>query len=493
MSHTSPAGTTPAHASNPAKAPRRRLSAPKIIGIIVGIIIGLLLIVYIAGGIYFTDRFMPNTVLGDHDVSLKTTAEVQTTLDKALDKYNIAVSGQGFSLKISAKDAGVSLDGESITNAALNSTNPWLWPLEITRTHDETNSLTATSGGTGLGTVVQTAVNEFNTTASSPTDAVVAFSEQANAFAVQPERTGTALDADAVATTVAKAIASLQPTVKLGADTLQQPAVLSTDPKLQSAAEAANQFLKADMQLMMGGDVATKVNPALVSGWVHFDENLTPSLDEAALDAWLDELEASCNTVGTERTYTRPDGKVITVNGGPYGWLTDGEALRALVKDGVANGTTGAVDIPCQTTGTAYNGKGAQDWGARYCDIDLSEQYVRFYDEAGALIWEAPCISGTPNGAHNTPAGVYWLNQKASPSVLKGTNLDGSKYESTVRYWMPFVGNVIGMHDADWQYAFGGTLYQQGRGSHGCVNLPVDSAASLFDIIQSGDVVVCHW
>ena len=88
---------------------------------------------------------------------------------------------------------------------------------------------------------------------------------------------------------------------------------------------------------------------------------------------------------------------------------------------------------------------------------------------------------------------LFWLNQKASPSVLKGTNLDGSKYESAVRYWMPFVGNVIGLHDADWQAAFGSTLYQQGRGSHGCVNLPVGSAADLFGIIQSGDVVVCHW
>lgn len=163
------------------------------------------------------------------------------------------------------------------------------------------------------------------------------------------------------------------------------------------------------------------------------------------------------------------------------------------MKEGVANGTVGAVDIPCKTTGTAYNGAGAQDWSARYCDIDLSEQHVRFYDETGTLIWEAPCVSGTPNGAHNTPTGVFWLNQKASPSVLKGTNLDGSKYESAVRYWMPFVGNVIGLHDADWQAAFGGTLYQQGRGSHGCVNLPVGSAADLFGIIQSGDVVVCHW
>ena len=110
---------------------------------------------------------------------------------------------------------------------------------------------------------------------------------------MQKESTGTALDADAVAKAIANGIASLQPTVKLTADVLQQPAVRSTDPKLQSAAEAANQFVKADMQLMMGGDVAAEVNPALVSSWVHFDEELTPSLDEGALDAWLDELEAA--------------------------------------------------------------------------------------------------------------------------------------------------------------------------------------------------------
>ena len=183
----------------------------------------------------------------------------------------------------------------------------------------------------------------------------------------------------------------------------------------------------------------------------------------------------------------------MTVAGGTYGWEIDSAALRTAVSDAVHAGTVGTLDIPVLQSGNGFSGLGSKDWGARYCDIDLSEQHVRFYDETGTLIWEAPCVSGTPNGAHNTPTGVFWLNQKASPSVLKGTNLDGSKYESAVRYWMPFVGNVIGLHDADWQAAFGGTLYQQGRGSHGCVNLPVGSAADLFGIIQSGDVVVCHW
>ena len=198
MKHAAPADQTPAPASSPETTARRRFSAPKIIGIVAGSIVGLLLIAYVAGSLYFTDRFMPNTVLGDHDVSLKTSSEVQAILDDALSDYTVAVSGQGFSMKLSAKDAGVSFDGQAIVADALGNTNPWLWPLEIAREHDETDSLAASSGS-GLANAVRTAVDEFNATATPPTDAVVAFDEQKNAFAVQPEATGTALDVDAVA------------------------------------------------------------------------------------------------------------------------------------------------------------------------------------------------------------------------------------------------------------------------------------------------------
>ena len=158
MKHAAPADQTPAPASSPETTARRRFSAPKIIGIVAGSIVGLLLIAYVAGSLYFTDRFMPNTVLGDHDVSLKTSSEVQAILDDALSDYTVAVSGQGFSMKLSAKDAGVSFDGQAIVADALGNTNPWLWPLEITREHDETDSLAASSGSS-LANAVRTAVD----------------------------------------------------------------------------------------------------------------------------------------------------------------------------------------------------------------------------------------------------------------------------------------------------------------------------------------------
>lgn len=465
----------------------------KVLGIVLGVIVALLAVVYLAGALVFMDRFLPRTTVGDLDVSLKSSAEVQGMLADVIDDYVLKVEGQGFSLKLSAAEAGMRLDGRAATDAMHASANAWAWPLEILKAHDESDKLAATYNESGLGDTVRAAVDEFNKTATPPTDAVIAYSEAKGAFIVEPEAVGTALSYDAVIKAVDDAVLALQPTVKLRADVLQQPKVLSSDPKLTAAAEQANTMIKADLVLTMAGGTAGEVNADLISQWVRLGDDLSATLDEAALTAWVDELAAACNTVGTQRTYTRPDGKVVTVAGGVYGWSVDRDALLNLVKESVAAGTVQTAEVPCTSVGTGYNGAGAQDWGLRYCDIDLAEQYARFYDETGALIWESPIVSGIPDGVHDTSVGVYWLNQKASPSKLIGYENGKKIYESDVQYWMPFVGNVIGLHDADWQSSFGGTRYRDGAGSHGCVNLPPYKAAELYGIIQSGDVVVSHW
>ena len=60
---------------------------------------------------------------------------------------------------------------------------------------------------------------------------------------------------------------------------------------------------------------------------------------------------------------------------------------------------------------------------------------------------------------------------------------DGSRYASYVEYWMPFNGG-IGFHDASWRSIFGGNIYLT-NGSHGCVNMPRNSAEILYDYIDS--------
>ena len=60
----------------------------------------------------------------------------------------------------------------------------------------------------------------------------------------------------------------------------------------------------------------------------------------------------------------------------------------------------------------------------------------------------------------------------------------GDGYRSYVNYWMPFYRGY-GLHDATWRDAFGGDIYLD-DGSHGCVNLPLEAAATMFKNSRSG-------
>lgn len=465
----------------------------KVIAIVAGVIVGILAIIYVAGALFFTGRFFPNTYAGEVDLSMQPVDVVRQQLDDVIENYELTVEGQGFSLELNAEETGINVDAAAVVASMHGDASPWAWPVEIFMNHDETNKLAASYNENGLEEAVRAAVDAFNAGRSMPVNATIAFDEATGAFSIVDEQPGTALSADLVIKAVDEAVVSLDERVELTGDDLLKPTVLSTEPKLKTAVDQANAMVKADVTLTLAGDVAGEVNAPLISQWVVLGEDLSATLNQDALTAWVDQLVSQCNTVGTERTYTRADGKVITVSGGVYGWEVDRDTLLTQIRDAVSAGTVATQEIPCSSHGSAYNGVGGRDWGNRYCDIDLSEQHVRFYDETGALVWESDCVSGTPDGEHDTSVGVFWLNAKESPSMLIGYENGKKLYETQVSYWMPFDGNSIGLHDANWQPDFGGDMYKRGYGSHGCVNLPVDKAGELYNIIQPGDCVVSHW
>ena len=476
-------------------AKNKSRKAGKIVAITLGSIVGVIAIVYIAGAIAFSNWFLPNTTIGDMDVSLKSSDEVAAMLDKVAENYTLDVVGDGFSYRTDAKGLGLSVDSAAVVRTMHEDLNSLAWPVLIFEpSHDEGGRFEITFKQALYQDAVKAAVDAFNENATPPTNATIGFDEKSNSFKVVPESVGTQLDSNAVLGAMAQAIGSLSPKVTLGPDQLLQPKILSTDPKLAESAKLASGMITAKLTLNLAGQEVGTVNADELAQFITMnEETYEVTLDEAALDAWVTELASGYDTVGSERTYTRPDGKVVTVSGGVYGWEIDTEALRNAIIEGVKSGASATIDIPCTQEAAVYAGRGQQDWGARYVDVDLSEQYVRFYDWDGSLIWESACISGKPDGVHDTNTGVYVLNNKKSPEKLEGYENGVKIYTSYVTYWMPFVGNAIGLHDADWQPGFGGTMYADGYGSHGCVNLPPYAAAELFSIIEVGDVVVSHW
>lgn len=473
---------------------RQKPAFTKKTGLIVGgVVVALLAVVYLVGVLAFMDRFMPDTTVMGKDVSLKTTAEVQDMLTDVAKSYQLNVSGQDFALTLASADLGTAINSESVTSAMHADASPWAWPVEIFGTHDETDKL-ATSNGK-LDEAVRKAVETFNGQAEAPRNAGLDYDAGSSRFVVRAEIAGTALDADRVVEVVSAAVVALEPSVVLGEDALQQPTLLSSDDRLMKAADDANTLLKADFSLKLGDTSVAQVNAGQIADWMRLRDDVSVGVDEEIVAAWVQDIVSQCNTYQARRTFTRADGKNVTVSGGVYGWIVDKAKLQEVVMSGVSSAQTGDVSIPCEQKAGAYDGLHGRDWGNRYIDVDLEEQHARFYDESGNLVWESDVVTGTPDGEHDTPEGIYVVNGKESPSKLIGQmkpETGEPEYKTEVKAWMPFVENYIGFHDADWQAAFGGSRYSSGYGSHGCVNLPPDKAVELYDLIVSGDVVVSH-
>lgn len=328
----------------------------------------------------------------------------------------------------------------------------------------------------------------------APVDASLAFDDVAGRYVINKGVPWGAFDVDRATDLVMQVVESGDSPSTL-ADCRAAQVVTSADPALVAACDRANAYLESSFDLQVQGATVATVGDTLVHGWILIDDGLNVSLDEQAIAAWVDGVEASIDNVGGARTYVRPDGKQVAVNGGTYGWISNGAETEQLVVALVLQGFVGVAEIPMKQQAAAYNPGGA-DWGARYVDVDLTEQRARFYEADGSLVNETPVITGTVlQPGYETPEGVYAITGKAQDVVLIGLPDQNGipSYEVPVDYWMPFIDNMIGLHDAAWQSWWSPEAYRSGAGSHGCVNLPVDVAAWAYDWLEVGTPVVVHY
>lgn len=485
--------SAPAAALAPNQLEGEKRSAGKTVAIVCGIVAGVLAVVYLAGVVAFSFLFLPNTTIGGNDISLKTSDDVRILLDDAAESYAFAVEGQGISLAMTSREAGIVYETDAILSEMHARESAWKWPYEVFQQHDMADCAAISYENSALEDALRAAAAEVNETATPPIDATIGYDAEAGKMVVVPEQYGTLVDADKLIAYVKVQNNELNEKIELPQEVLATAELTQDDERLARAAETANSYLTVDVNLIMNGQAAAAVNPETMSSWITLSENLEAVLDETLMTDWVTQTAAACTTTGSQRAYTRPDGKQVTVEGGDYGWTVDEEALLALVTEAVQSGQQGDVEMPLSQTAQAFNGYGAADWGARYVDIDLSEQHAYFYDESGSLIWESDVVTGGPGAGRATPTGVWDLNSNNGRTTLVGRKADGSvDYETPVSYWMPFVRQSIGLHDANWRGSFGGSIYTY-SGSHGCVNLPVSKAKELHSLIEVGDVVITHW
>lgn len=132
--------------------------------------------------------------------------------------------------------------------------------------------------------------------------------------------------------------------------------------------------------------------------------------------------------------------------------------------------------------------------------VSLEEQRLYAY-EGNKLVLQTAITTGGPELP--TPEGSFHVMDKTSPLVMYSPWPKGSPYwfpDSVTQYALEFFENAsygLYIHDASWRHDFGpgsnalvGTPGQDGTGTHGCINVPLDAEKTLFDWAVVGTPVV---
>ncbi len=253
--------------------------------------------------------------------------------------------------------------------------------------------------------------------------------------------------------------------------------------------EKVNDFQQCGIIYDMG-DEKIPLTPAIVSSFIAlkangeflFDEKDNLVWDEEKIAAFIEGLCDEYDTYDLTHTFETTGGKTVYIEGGTYGTLIDREAEIAYLTQALQNKESG-VHVPVYSR-EAYH-RGLNDIGDTYVEVDMTGQKLYFYLE-GELKIETDIVTGNMRRGWDTPEGVNYVY-----ALQRNRTLRGATYATFVKYWAPVVGN-IGLHDASWRKEFGGDIYET-SGSHGCINIPQDVMAELFEYLEIGMPVVMFY
>ncbi len=449
-----------------------------------------LAVVYIGIAQTYKTKFIEGTSINGIDAGKKTVSEVEDEIEKTVENY---------SLKLSFRDNRTeTIDGDAFdyqyvsdggVQKLLDEQNIYTWiggalfGSEKSYTVDEDTQFNEQKLVEGLSNLPE--MKSENQVA--PTDAYLLLDETTKRYNIVPETEGNVLNVEAVQAYAKSAVSGSVETVDLAqaADTYAAPAIRANDEGLNSQQAALNAFLSTSITYTL--PEGTQVLDAnVLDGWISVDDNGYRYVDEEhiaeCVDQYVADLASAVDVEKETSTFASTNRGMVEVDNNEYVIKINQDAEKEkLLEEVLGNTVTQREPVYSRKDET-------QDptFGGTYVEIDIDNQTVYYYEDGQCLV-ETPCVTGTGSvPRRSTPTGVFHIYDKQRSRTLYGDiQPDGSYgYASFVNYWMRFCGGC-GLHDATWRDSFGGDIYWD-SGSHGCVNLPYEAAAQMYEIVEEG-------
>lgn len=488
-----------------------------------GIIGGAVAVVLIAAAIgvhaHYQNRWYPGSTFNKVDVSGMTYEESVKKVKKSIDSYKLKIKGRNNGQKvISGKEIDLAFKTESHVKDAYK------------KQHSQ--SVFSTIFGGKKTKVTAVALSEQKLKAklkqsvlikgsdtykiTKPVDATIVYSADKKYGVIQKEDEGNYLNRKAFYDAVEKSIESLSNTLNLtdekkNPDVYKKPGLYHDDEELKQMQTTYNEYLLHFIQWDMGNNVKETLGPDTLKDCIKVNtKRHTVKLDQPAVEKWLESFCLKYKTQGIARTFKTHSGKKIKVSGGDYGWRIDydkviAQTMKALQKAPDESAIKAYEKDPSKENEQAlltslkpvYSHKGYRmdytnkqnDWDTQnYSEVDLSAQEVFVYKK-GKLVFSTTCITGKATPDRITRTGVYDIKEKKLTKTLTGAD-----YSVPTRYWTRIMWTGTGYHYSsrgDWG-SWSPTYYKT-NGSHGCVNLTLSDARSVYNLTKIGDPVFIHY
>lgn len=462
--------------------------------LICGIVVLVLLIVYLAGMLYYNDKFLNGTMVNGSDVG-------GMTLQKANDQLSKKVNGQSLKLifndgqseVLQSAQLGVSYNKDNSLNQLMKNQNKWAWFIGFFKNEKNTLTDLIQISDENLTNGIASMEHAKEENQIAPTDAYIQYKD--GSFSIIEETLGSKFNIEELVKNIKVALSKGKQQLDVTkANGYVKPHVYKDDQDLNNQLKAANEYCLSAITYTTPKGKEIALDGSTLITWLSKQDDGSYTKDESVfkekLTAFVKELASQYNSIGATRTFTGKDGQSHTVSGGTYGFRvsTDSEvsALLKMINENKSENNR----IP-EHTGQLPSGENG-GLGTTYLEINITKQHLWFVKD-GSVVLESDFVSGKESDPTRlTPSGTYYIYNKERNRVLRGTKQPNGKYEyeSPVSYWMPF-NKGIGLHDASWRSTFGRDIYIN-SGSHGCINLPTGFAGSLYSQIYVNLPVVVY-
>ena len=441
-----------------------------------------IVVVYLAGLIYFGSHFLPNTYVDNLKCSGMTAEAAEKALIEEVDKYSLELKEYNdVSEFIYGNDIDISADINGKAAPVLKKQKSGIWFVYLFKRSDYFLQASIKYDEAKLESAIKALDASDTSKMVEPEDAHVAYDEKKDDYYIDEGISGSIIIEDVFLSKVKEAVESLKDTVDLAEEgCYKRQEITADDENLEKELELVKTYGNIKLELVFGEE-KEELGIQDIYQWLSAGENDKLAVDSAAVTEYVNTLAEKYNTVDKDRTLHTSWDFDITVEKGDYGWEMDVEATVSKIVEAITAGGEQNVEPEWESTANAF---GTTDWGDTYIEVNLTKQHLYYYKE-GELIQESDFVSGTVSKARSTPTGIYSIKYKKSPAVLRGIN-----WETPVTYWLPFFDGC-GLHDATWRNKFGGTIYYY-NGSHGCLNMPLGAVRNIYEKIVAGTPVLIY-